>query len=474
MVEFETVSTSCGQVRGQKTSAGYSFLGVPYGKAERFRPPLPVTWKEPLDCLDYGPAAPQPNYRGEKPENLSFQMVGAEDCLNLNIWTKWLDKKAKQPVVVYIYGGAFQTGRNSMPECAGDLFMEEDEMVFVSINYRVGVLGFLELSGIYGKEYRGSGNCGILDQIMAIHWIQENIASFGGDPEQITLMGISAGAKSIASLITLPEIQKICHKIILESGAMQSMRTWETANQVARRYLSYLPEGTDLRTVSADILVEAQARFCACDGCTCFFGPVLIDPFHSDWQERWEDGERFQGRAIIGGGRHELVKLVQKPYFLGQAEQIAMDMFGDNGVYALQKFKELTRRSVNPQEAWESVFSDFMYRFYSTELAKKLEADGNFVWSYSFDYGSAHHGMGFAYLMKHTSINGEENEGRSVSDFMRRQIRNFILTGEPDPKLWPQYQGGYKLVLDAQPHMEYRPNDTLTGFPPQTYVLAET
>lgn len=379
MTEYPIVSLSCGQVRGKKTAAGYSFLGFPFGKAERFCLPVPAEWEGILDCLDYGPAAPQSNYRGRKPEGLTFQLVGSEDCLNLNIWTKRLDEKAKLPVVVYLYGGAFQVGRNSVPECAGDLFMEDNEMVYVSVNYRVGVLGFLELGGVYGEKYYGSGNCGIWDLILALRWIRENIAAFGGDPERITLMGISAGAKAIGALMTLPEIQSFCHSVILESGAMQSLRTLETADLVARRYLSCLPEETDPLTVSADVLVETQAEFCACDGCICFFGPVLTAPFHSNWQERWNTGERFQGRAIIGSSRHELIGLVQKPYFPIQAGKIAMDMFGDNGTIAIRKYHDLARKYNNFQSDWETVFSDFMYRFYSTELVKKLEEDGSLV-----------------------------------------------------------------------------------------------
>lgn len=476
MSEYEIVSLPCGQVRGRKTAQCCSFLGIPYGTARRFQPPVPARWEGVLDCLEYGPCAPQPRFRGPKPADRPFPMEGSEDCLNLNVWTKHTAPQAGRPVVVYVHGGAFQNGKNSVPAQAGSLFMEEDDMVFVSVNYRLGILGFLELGGVY-PEYRGSGNCGMWDLIAAIRWVKENISQFGGDPEQITLMGISAGAKSIGVLMTLPEIQAACHSVILESGAMQSFRTVETAEQVAKRYLDRLPAGTDLLTAQLDTLLEAQADLCACDGSTCFFGPVLTDPFRPDWQERWEAGERFRGRAILGGGRHEMINQIRKPGFPEQAEQVAMTMFGDYGITAIEKHRELVERSVDSQEAWEQVFSDFMYRFYTTQLTKKLEAEGNSVWSYSFDYAPACHGMGFSYLMLQLTPPGAapspeaEAEARPIADFMRARIREFILNGEPDPELWPRYQGGHKMVFDACPRMEYRPDDTLTGFPDQVYAL---
>ena len=477
MTEHEIISLPCGRIRGQKTRSGYSFLAVPYGRAQRFRPPVPARWEGVLDCVEYGSCAPQPRQRGQTPADFSsFHTIGSEDCLNLNIWTKHIQPQARRPVVVYVHGGAFQYGRNSVPDQAGDRFMEEDDMVFVSVNYRVGILGFLEL-GAMDPAYRGSGNCGIWDLLTAIRWVRENIAQFGGDPEQITLMGISAGAKSIGALLTLPEIQESCHSVILESGCMQAFRTVETARRVARRYLAYLPSGSDPRTAPLDVLLAAEAKFCACDGNTCFFGPVLTAPFRPDWRERWESGERFHGRAILGGCRHELIGLVQKPGFSQRAEQVAMELFGSNGSLAIEKHRELVEASVESQEAWEQVFSDFMYRFYTTQLAEKLEAEGNSVWSYSFDYGIAGHGMGFGYLMLQLTPPGaapspeSEAKARPIAEFMRARFRSFILSGDPGTEIWPRYQGGYKMVFDQNPHMEYRPDDTLTGFPDQVYAL---
>ena len=244
---------------------------------------------------------------------------------------------------------------------------------------------------------------------------------------------------------------------------------------VTRDYQKYLPSGCDLLDAPAETLVEAQAEFCACEGSTCFFGPVLESPFSAGWREQWNAGACFRGKAIIGSGYHELVGLTQKEGFLERAEQVAFDLFGKNGALAAEKQKELVREGTDPLEGWERVFSDFMYRFYSDHFAKTLEQEGNDIWVYSFDYPPARHGQGFFFLQGQVEMPGEElaeekvAEARKISDFFRARVREFILNDEPDPNLWPRYQGGNKMVFDVNSHMQYRPSDTLEGFPERVF-----
>ncbi len=472
-----SVITDCGPVYGNADGRKAVFLGIPYGRAERFRPPVPVTWSDPLACTEYGPAATQPNYRGKKQEGQTFALMGSEDCLNLNIWTTCPEEEARLPVVVAVHGGAFQAGGNRTPQQSGEIFLGDEEMVFVSVNYRLGALGFLELGALYGEEYRGSGNCGMLDVLLALRWIHRNIGRFGGDPERITLMGISAGAKAIASLVTLPEVQHLCRRLILESGGMQSFRTVETAEKVCARFLKMLPAGTDLRTAPAEMILEKQAEFCSGDGSTCFFGPVLAAPFAEDWQLRWEQGTCFRGKAVIGCGKHEMTRLIHQPYFPENSEKIAEEMFGLNGTTASQKAEALIRARIPFSEAWEQVFSDFMYRFYSEKLAEKLEADGNDVWCYSFEYKSACHGMGYAYLMKDLDypapLQGadERAEAVRVSESIRKMIHAFIREDGLPEEEWPRYHGGNWMIFDEAARVEYRPKDTLDHFPARVYRL---
>ena len=477
--EYVQVTTACGPVRGKRWREGGVFLGIPYGKAERFRAPGPVRWERPLDCFTYGSMAPQPARRGVRPsaDARPFAMAGSEDCLNLNVWSPRMEDGAKLPVVVYVHGGAFQYGANSKPDCAGDHFMGEEEMVYISVNYRLGVMGFLELGEACGADYAGSGNCGIRDLLLALRWARENCAVFGGDPERIILMGISAGAKVIGALMVLPEAQEICHRLILESGSMQSFRSPETARKVTERFLKFLPDGMDVRTAPAEEVLKAQAEFCACDGNTCFFGPVTEAPFTPDWMERWEAGERFAGKAVIGCNSHEMIRQAKKSGTPEALRQVAGELFGENAALAEKMAEERMENGLAPLEAWEPVLSDFMYRFYSNALARKLEADGNDVWCYSFDYGEACHGMGFAFLMGNINppegplTGAEEEEARRASDALREKVLAWIREDGAQETVWPRYRGGNKLVVDVETRMEYRPADTLEGFPAQVYRL---
>ena len=472
------VNAPCGQIKGKETDTGYAYLGIPYGKAERFRAPEPVSWDGVRDCTEYGPMCPQPNYRRWKPEGFEYRMLGDEDCQNLNIWTPDTDPAEKLPVAVFIQGGAFQVGSAAnSPRWAGDLFMEDDKMVVVTVNFRVGIMGFLELGAVYGEDYRGSGNAGMLDVLQSIRWLRGNISAFGGDPDNITLLGISAGAKIIGALLTLPEVQDCIHSVVMESGAMQALRTVETAEKVTASYMEYLPAGTDLLHAPAADLVEAQAEMCQVIGCTGFYGPVLTAPFRPDWQERWAAGERFTGKAVIGGGKHELVMSANNPEFKNDVDKALTDFFGNGAAIARQKFNELADTGMTETERWSQVLSDFMYRSYSDGLAKKLSVEGNRVWDYSFDYAPGAHGQGFAFLMNTVNPPGRQMEPEQLAEamgiaaFFRARIREFLVKGEPDPELWQQYGDGNKMIFEKEPHMDYRPDDSITGLPDNVYAL---
>ena len=468
------IKTSGGMIRGRQEGDTFAFLGIPYAEAERFRAPQPARWEGVKDCLDYAPVTPQANYRGQKQPGFVYAMRGAEEgSLALNIWTKHPQAGAKLPVAVMVHGGAFQVGTSQMePEVRAGIAPGKD-IVLVSVTYRVGVLGFLELGDLYGGAYRGSGNNGSLDLLLALEWIYDNIEAFGGDRDNLTVLAISAGAKNMGSLLTLPRTQRIVHKLVLESGAMQSFRTVETALRVQDAYMARLPEGTDLLTAPAEKLVEVQAEFCATPGSTCFFGPVLEAPFDPDWMEKWDQGQRFQGSAVVGGSLHEMCLTTRRPDFLEKAETIARDMFGDQADIAIAKVEALAKRTGDPRAAWTDVLSDFMYRFYTTRLARKLESDGNRVWAYSMDMAPGAHGQGFGFLNGQVEPPGEKlpeetlQKALALSRFVQARIGEYIVNGEPDPALWQEYRGGHKMIYSEDPHMEYRPDDTLSGFPPR-------
>jgi len=223
------VATAGGKVEGFQTKNGVlAFLGIPFGQPPkgdlRFAPPVEVApWEGVRDATKQGPVAPQPVDDDVPPSKFAQD----EDCLNLDIWTPGIDGR-KRPVIVYIHGGSFMFGASSDPAYDGANISKRGDIVFASINYRVGMLGFLYLED-FGTEYQGSGSNGIRDEILALRWLKNNIARFGGDPENITIMGESAGGANVLTLIGLPEARGLFQKAIAESGGISAFRTREEA-----------------------------------------------------------------------------------------------------------------------------------------------------------------------------------------------------------------------------------------------------
>ncbi|NBI62050.1 carboxylesterase/lipase family protein [Clostridiales bacterium] len=217
-------TTPYGQYEGKAKENGVlSFLGVPYAK----QPVGDLRWKEaePLEksdellkCHEYGNT---PIQVSDEFEQASTTKQG-EDCLTANIWTR--DISGKKPTMVYIYGGGYVSGGTADPLYHGENFVENNDVVMVSINYRLGPFGFLDLSKIGGTEYEHSRNLGLLDQIAGLKWVKENISSFGGDPDNVTVFGESAGASSIMRLMSSDLSNGLFQKAIIESGGNASIK----------------------------------------------------------------------------------------------------------------------------------------------------------------------------------------------------------------------------------------------------------
>jgi carboxylesterase type B len=214
MTDQPIVTTTTGTLRGRAEDALLAFRGIPYAAppvgAARWRAARPHPgWTGVRDAAGYGPSAPQPWLPGGSP------VIGthgdppfAEDCLTLNLWTPGLDA-ARRPVLVWIHGGGLLTGSGNMPAYATDTFARDGDLVGISINYRLGPLGFLAGAG--------DENVWLTDQVTALQWIADNVAAFGGDPARITLAGQSGGAFSIAALAQHPGARDLFHRAILQS-----------------------------------------------------------------------------------------------------------------------------------------------------------------------------------------------------------------------------------------------------------------
>ena len=219
--EVPAVSTKAGKVKGYEFDGVHIFKGIPYAQAGRFQMPREVEpWEGVKETASYGFVCPLLTQDTPTGELLVPHRYWPQDenCQNLNVWTTALDKTAKKPVMVWLHGGGYAAG-SSIEQAAydGSNMAVQGDVVVVSVNHRLNILGFLDLSP-YGEKYRNSGNAGLADLVAALRWIHDNIEEFGGDPENVTLFGQSGGGMKVTGLMQIPEADGLFHKAIVMSG----------------------------------------------------------------------------------------------------------------------------------------------------------------------------------------------------------------------------------------------------------------
>lgn len=250
------VRTTHGPVVGRRDSDVWVFKGLRYGDDtgyRRFLPPRPPRpWTRPAEAFEYGAACPQ---RGDEPNQ-------SEDCLFLNVWTPDTDG-ARRPVMVYIHGGGYSTGSGSHPLYDGTRLARRGDVVVVTVNHRLNIFGYGAFSRIGGAGFEDSGNLGQLDLVLALQWVQDNIAAFGGDPDRVMLFGQSGGGAKIATLMAMPAADGLFHAAATMSG--QQVTACGPMNGTARglamiEAAGLTPETAhELKGLSVDRLLEASA-----------------------------------------------------------------------------------------------------------------------------------------------------------------------------------------------------------------------
>jgi para-nitrobenzyl esterase len=220
--------TESGQVRGYIEDGILTYKGIPYAQAERFMPPVKAEpWEGIRSSTTYGPVAPlvTPTTQvQDEPEFVFDHDWGYtnEDCLRINIWTPSIDDGKKRPVLFWIHGGGFTAGSSQeLPSYDGKNLSKKGDVVVVSINHRLNVLGFLDLSA-YGEKYKHSANSSILDMLAALEWVRDNIENFGGDPNNVMIFGQSGGGAKVNTLMAMPKAKGLFHKAVNQSGSFRT------------------------------------------------------------------------------------------------------------------------------------------------------------------------------------------------------------------------------------------------------------
>ncbi|MDH3685407.1 MAG: carboxylesterase/lipase family protein [Myxococcales bacterium] len=394
-------TTTAGEVRGREKDGALLFAGIPYAAppvgTRRFRPPEPHEgWRGVRDATRFGPAAPQlPGEGLTSTPNVRWD----EDCLTLNVCTPRIDD-GRRPVLVWLHGGAFRTGQGGIPWYSGISFAHRG-VVTVSLNYRLGGLGFASLGALGGSEFASSGMNGILDQVAALEWVRDNIAAFGGDPEQVTVAGESAGGMSVGVLLGCPAAHGLFRAAIPQSGAAHHVSSAEDAEQLGSQWAELL--GADdvatLQSRPVTELLEAQAQVEKQSaalgdpngGGGMPFRPVVDGRVLPKPPLEAIAGGSAAGVSVMIGTNLDETTLFGMPDLDDAALGRLIERHGVEPAAAIATYRA-NRPDAKPAELAIAVTTDHMFRIPAVRLAEAHAGAGGDAWMYLFSWRSRAYG----------------------------------------------------------------------------------
>lgn len=461
------VQIADGTLRGRAlANGGFCFAGIPFAAPPlgplRFCPPQPVTpWTEVREAISFPPA---PLQRPLPLPGLST-LETSEDCLYLNVWTP--ETTGRRAVMVWIYGGGFETGSASPPLTDGERLMQRD-IVVVSVNYRVGALGFLHLADFGELAWETTTNCGLLDQVAALKWVREHIAAFGGDPSNITVFGESAGGFSIGALLAMPAAAGLFDKAILQSGATTRTFPREIATQMARDFLAKLglTHPDELLTIPGERILEEQLAVVDTDigarntpgGRS--YGAVVDGHVLSRFPQDVVAGGGVRNIPLIVGACQDEVQLweVMQGAHFAPADEAALlaemaRCVGEEIAVALLKVYRIREPEASLVRLRARFLSDWIYRVPAVQCVQAQIASGGQAWCYLFAHAStpflgAHHGADVPFVLDMLGqpmplAPADTLENQQVRDSMVEAWVAFARTGHPG---WPMYRPGEPTV----------------------------
>ena len=482
------VEITSGKIQGTQEEGLQVFRGIPFAQpplgALRFRPPKPVEpWSGIYQATAFRPSPWHPLPPGLPPVPGGM----SEDCLSVNVWTP-ATGNARRPVLVWIYGGGFTSGSSAQYDPIK--LVQHGDMVIVTFNYRLGALGFLYLGDLLAEDYARSGNTGLQDMLLVLRWVQANIAAFGGDPAQVTIMGQSAGAASVGTLLTMPTAQGLFHRAILESEPAAA-RDRTTATIVAKRLLAALglapQEARKLLELPAEQILAAQSRATAD---LHSYGPVIDGLVLSQLPlEAIRQGVGASLPLLIGSNREEARLDTTLDSQLAHPNRARLTAyFGDNSEVVWAAYQRALEGQPS-DEAWVSTLTDYLIGLATTYHADMQADHGTPVWRYRFDYQGplgASHVAEIPFVWQTTLLGAEKlfpvptSANMPLSTLMQTAWLHFIRTGNPNGEgvlSWPHYttRSRQTMLFNIPSRVEALPSASIEpGFSiQQVYVLKE-
>lgn len=419
--------TRYGQVAGYIEGGVYTYKGIPYAKAARFQPAqAPDAWTGVRSSRHWGPVCPQPKNNGWRNDQTAFfyqwnDGFPDEDCLRLNIWTKGLIDGRKRPVLFWLHGGGYTTGNGQEhPGYDGRNLADKGDVVVVTINHRLNVLGHLDLSA-FGEKYRESGNLGMTDIVAALRWVRDNIAYFGGDPNCVTIFGQSGGGGKVSTLMCMPSAHGLFHRAMVMSGSFLGSTPQEISREVGcltAEYLGLTAQTIDsIQTVPYETLLDAAQK--------------AINEVNA--RRQGEGGGRF-GR--VGWGPVNDGSVIPGVFENG-CERLSNDiplLVGSTlHEFTTPQVDEFVRQSVIRQAAMRCADNGAPVYVYLSAYEVPT-VDGDFHACHCSDIP-----FFFNNVLKSASMTGATPEGLHLGDLMSSSLLNFARTGNPNADGLPQW-----------------------------------
>lgn len=468
------VKTSNGIISGSNDNGIFIFKGIPYAKAERFMPPQnPDAWDGVRECDEFGPVARQivPWY----PDSVQNE----KELFSVNVWTQGIMDGKKRPVMLWLHGGGFHVGASNDPMTYGEALAKKGDIVFVSVNHRLNIFGFLDLSAC-GEKYKQSANVGMLDIVKALEWIQKNIENFGGNPSDVTIVGESGGGGKVGTLMCMPAAKGLFHKAIIQSGTLLNSMTKEKSQALGLAVLENLgisPTDVEkLNTIDYKDLVKAGNDAIAKisgprkPGSPTMFGfapsadgvVLLQQPFNPGFADISKDIPLMMGSTL-----NEMMPTAygEKDLTIEQAKERLAKEYGDKTDQYIKLFAK-AYPDYTPQDL---LSIDKVFRPYTIRTADARSAETTaplyvyfLAWKSQVDNASkgSFHGLDIPLAFNNVDLRpdwtGNTEEAWRLADKMSSAWISFIKTGNPNVKgvlpKWETYnaENGATMYFDNE------------------------